>query len=411
MQEAANYQRLALTGVHPSSRLFPYAKCATNACISFCNLCEEGGDPKHSDEAITFGYEALRIFPEQAEEIPIAFAALGWSYRLRYSLSGDDKDFKHAIGFLEQASDASKNRPIPWAKHGMPDLYRNFTCAYGQKFRRDRERADLDRAIELGQICVDSSPLISHKAAYLSYLGELLLYRYELSGNQEDLIKSTAAAETALEQSFNTGYQRPAILVRYARTLRRLFDAMAEPKHIERAITYVTEALEKYSNVSFAHKTPYLSELAAAYQARFKKFGARRDLLTALDTYEIASTNLSAAVKDRIEAAVAGGMLAYTTGCVWAAAKGYCVAVALLPRLAWVGMNTRDRQKKVTFASGALACNAAAASIEINNLQHAIELLEHGRSMIWRSTVTSKNNDTSRRKGPSPFLVGKPYRR
>ncbi|KZT58110.1 hypothetical protein CALCODRAFT_517028 [Calocera cornea HHB12733] len=387
MRKAAHYERLALTGVHPTTRKLPYARCVMNACITFCNLCEEGGDPKHADEAVTYGNEALRYFPAQAEQLTVILAALGWSYGLRYSHYGDDKDFKHAISFMEQASERSKNKNVEWAECGMPELHRNLGFLYDQKFRRNRQATDLERAIEFGQLCVDLDPVGNRKPSYLSQVGERLLYRYELTGNTDDLVKSISSAEASLSLSNSSGYQRHTILVRYARSLRRRYEVAKDPRDIQLAIICIAEALERYEKTSFAHRTPYLSELAAAHQARYDHSGDPRDLRAALDTYEIASTNLSAAIKDRIEAARAGGILAYRTNCVWAAAKGFCTAVALLPRLAWIGMNTRDRQKKVTFATGLLACNAAAAAIEIRNPEHAVELLEHGRSIIWRSIL------------------------
>ncbi|KZO96574.1 hypothetical protein CALVIDRAFT_549579 [Calocera viscosa TUFC12733] len=387
MQKAAHYQRLALTGFHPTSSKLPYAQCVMNACITFCNLCEEGGESKHADEAITFGYEALRCFPAQTEQVSVVLAALGWSYALRYSQNGDDKDSEHAISFLEQSSERSKNKKVEWTKFGTPELYRNFGFVYDQKFRRNRQGTDLERAIEFSRLCIDSDPVPNRTPSYLSQLGERLLYRYELTGNPDDLAESIASAEASLSMSSNIRYQRHTLLVRYARSLRRRYEVTRDPNDIQLAMTCISEALDKYKDTAFAHRTLYLSELAAAYQARHSHTGQTRDLHTALDTYEIASTNLSAAIKDRIDAAVAGGMLAYTNQCFWAAAKGYCVAVALLPRLAWIGINTRDRQKKVTFGNGLLACNAAAASIEIGHPEHAVELLEHGRSIIWRSIL------------------------
>jgi hypothetical protein len=84
-------------------------------------------------------------------------------------------------------------------------------------------------------------------------------------------------------------------------------------------------------------------------------------------------------------------------------ADGYAQAVALLPEVAWHGLDRATREQQLTHWSG-LAADAAACAIADDRLDLAVELLEQGRSVLWTQALTLRD-DVTRLAEKAPALA------
>ncbi|KZO96606.1 hypothetical protein CALVIDRAFT_108671 [Calocera viscosa TUFC12733] len=382
--KASEYQRKALTGITYRTRGFAYAHMAMNLCITLCNITEENGDRKDADEAVRMGLVALEHFPDTAVQKAILLSALGLAHSLRYRLIEEDKDFEVAVSYLDEAAERCKQ--TDYGKHRLPEVHRHLSFVYGQRYKFTQQLEYLDQALEFGQLASDLEPLSSMRPYYLSEQGERLLLRYERTQDVADLDRSLFSMESALALTSQMRYQRHVLLARSARILRVRYELSSDVKDLDLGISQISEALDLHKDMTYIRRAPYLSELAAAHEARFHHQGQGIDLRAALDNYILASEDSAGAVSDRIAAAKAAATLAFDQGLFQRSAHAYGIAVSLLPRLAWIGMS-RQRKLMSATSAGQLARNAAAMCIMVGDFERAVELLEGGRGVLWRSIL------------------------
>lgn len=83
-----------------------------------------------------------------------------------------------------------------------------------------------------------------------------------------------------------------------------------------------------------------------------------------------------------------------------AALAAYEQAMACVPLVAWHGLGRRDRERHLTRI-GPLTQEAAAAALDAGRPERAVELLEHGRAILWRQSLDIDTDlDAVRRTAP-----------
>jgi hypothetical protein len=85
------------------------------------------------------------------------------------------------------------------------------------------------------------------------------------------------------------------------------------------------------------------------------------------------------------------GNLAKRTGLADSAARGFAVAVGLLPRLAPLALQRSDSERWLATFSG-LAGDAAACALDIGRPDQAIELLEQGRTVLLSHALGTRTD-------------------
>ncbi|KZO96573.1 hypothetical protein CALVIDRAFT_514364 [Calocera viscosa TUFC12733] len=384
-RKSAGYHRLALSGAtYPLGRLL-YGHVHLCLSTALSNLAEESGDPRDADDALLSSFQASDHYPADGPHRTMVLHSLGACNWLLYAHNGEEKNFKAAVSYFQQVIEACK--VVDVMKRLMSQCYRYLSTTYAEKFTQTGLASAIDHAINFGQLGLDIEFSEAHKPYQLSMQGELLLKRYDVTGNIEDMERSISLTETALASTVNSRYQRHILLGRNAASLARRYRAAGSPKDIDCCIKTLKEALQLYEDLSHIRRSPFLAELGAAYQARFYNSKNNEDLDAAIYNYHLGAEDTAGALKDRIHAAVAGAKFAYEVGRHSDSARSYDSAVSLLPRLAWLGLTTRSRHKRLIGSAGQLACDAAAMSIAIGNHERAVELLEEGRSVLWRSVL------------------------
>lgn len=330
----------------------------TEALINL--LAERGNDTAALDDLLRDGPTAFGAPPRHL--IDRLILTLGWpaletnvarAFVLRYEWTGAVVNLDRAIAVLDRL--AAKPRPWFWftfARWSFVCL--NLTWALRHRYELRGDPADLDRALALVRRVGRRYPNRVH-----GHVSELELLRYRATEDPAALAAAIRAGRRAAPDPDTVR----ALLERFARDGDRRDLAEA----LELAARLVDE-----KGPGHPWHAACLTVHAGALSASGRSDAAARCLREAAGS---ASSPLQA----RLAAAMslgelgAGGPLAV---------EGYAAAVELLPQLAWVGLR-RDDQRWLLRRWQGVSTAAAAAAIAVGRVEYAVEILEHGRAVMW----------------------------
>jgi hypothetical protein len=119
-------------------------------------------------------------------------------------------------------------------------------------------------------------------------------------------------------------------------------------------------------------------------------------LRQALSAWRQGSQLRTAPARGRLVCAVNWARTARDAGLAAEAEAGYTAIVAMLPLVAWRGLNRATQESQLAFF-GRLTTEAAAAAIAAGQPGHAVELLEQGRAILWSQLLQTRDQgDTLR---------------
>ncbi|MFG2811253.1 CHAT domain-containing protein [Streptomyces massasporeus] len=129
-----------------------------------------------------------------------------------------------------------------------------------------------------------------------------------------------------------------------------------------------------------------LVKYASALLLRFESRAAQADLTDALEKLRAAAGATHSPLSDRLSAARLWSGVARETGDTADALAGARIAVSLLQEFGWMGLDRADQEEGL-HSGAAMPREAAALAIINEQPELAVELLEQGRSVLWRSTM------------------------
>ncbi|MFF3286142.1 CHAT domain-containing protein [Streptomyces sp. NPDC003023] len=137
------------------------------------------------------------------------------------------------------------------------------------------------------------------------------------------------------------------------------------------------------SDLSYAR---LLARLAAALDVRAERTANASDREAACAALRAAARAVGSSPQDRLVAARAWAGTALGTGDTADALAGARVAVALLQEIGWTGLERADQEEGLR-GGAAMPRDAAALAVTAKDPELAVELLEQGRSVLWRSSL------------------------
>ncbi|KAJ7164805.1 CHAT domain-containing protein [Mycena crocata] len=220
----------------------------------------------------------------------------------------------------------------------------------------------------------------------LSNLANGLRIRFHETGELADVNEAIAHYREALE--ICPAPERNMYLINFGTTLLSRFLIAGDESDVDEAIQYLQEAETSLPSNDPLHVLS-LFNLGTASWHKYEVVSARtpdagRTLLArAVTLLESAAHLPYASIKSRFEAALQWSLVSHsrlhpTT------IQAYSCALDLLQK--WVIVNPEiDVQQRflATEQSRSLACDGAAAAIASGDLEAAVELLEHGRTILW----------------------------
>lgn len=364
---------------------------ASNALAARFQIWRERQD---LDEAIAAGRMAVDSTPPGHPARGAILANVANLLLTRFEQWGGTEDVNEAIQ-LGSAALAAGDVGGP----ARSSLWANLSDMYRQRYERRGNPLDLDVALAMSEEALElSGPDDAHRASVLSDRSMILLTRHERQPEPAVLAEALRLGREAVTA---TGEDRPR-RSKALSNLAILLAAVASSGTGGAAARAGDEAVRAAESAvaTLAPDDPAqairLVNLASTRLDRFRRgTGTAADCQQAMAVYRRAASIQTAPVAVRIQAA-RGQASAARDAADWPAAlDGYAAAIALLSRLVTRGITRRSREQLLA-RNGLLARDAAACALTAGSPERAVELLEHGRAVLW-----SQNLETT----PSPALA------
>jgi CHAT domain/Tetratricopeptide repeat len=344
LDEAIEAGRAALAGMpaDDASR----AGALANLCGALRVRYEAAGAQADVDEAVAAGREAAESAPADHPQRWVFLSNLGLALQARSERTGSLSDLGQAIACLRAAIRAMHD-----GHPARAGILSNLSAALRERFERTQESRDLDDAVEVGRAAVAATPR-GHPGLGMHQSNLSLAFRVRF-GRSADPADLDAAFQAALAA-----------------------EAMVPATHPGRALVLLNLGLICYDRSC-------LQGLPAAEQA-----GRLRQALRSLRQ---AAISPAAMLSTRLRAAGAWGEAAAELGDWPDAVRGYAVAVELLVRLAWSGLDRGDRLR-ILADYPTLGSDAFAASLRAAEPGTAIQLLEQARGVLLAEVIEARTD-------------------
>ncbi|MFC6083170.1 hypothetical protein [Sphaerisporangium aureirubrum] len=349
VESVSQYRRARSLETRPDSQ----ATIDTNLIGSLLLLFEQTHQRRDIDEAVRIGREIVAGVPPEHPQLPGRLLNLSSALQTRAtmgltSLAEGFTDISEAVSVAREAvSHADERHPVWVLCQGnlavVLQTRINFMSGLPVPHPDPREReADASEAAAALRAVLAASPEARpDRAGHLNNLGLVL----RLRGRPEDLHEAVGHAGEAV--------------------------ALTAANHHNR--------------------TSHLSNWGSALEARFLGTGNRADLQEAFSAWKEASESTVGAPPARIAAAIKWGRRAAAQGDPDNAVAGYQAAVALLPVVAWRGLQRTAQEKLLGIWSG-VACDAAAWALHNRRPDSAVQLLEQGHSVLWAQQLQTRTD-------------------
>ncbi|MFI9454674.1 CHAT domain-containing protein [Amycolatopsis sp. NPDC052450] len=421
---AAAERAVALPGTTPAER----GVHVTALAIGLLTRSLATGDLDDLDAAIDLGREAARS-PSWYIASAVNLMTLGLSLWSRFDRTGTVSDLNAAIDALfEAAEDAHPGHTM------RPIMLTNLSNALRTRAGLLGSAADLDAAVDAGRSAVAAAPA-NHPAVSMCLMnfGTALHIRYLERRDTADLDAAVAALNEAADRSTPQSPNRREILMNLAGLLRTRRDRRPGRDTLDRAVALGREAVA-ITDVTHSMYPLCVLNLSTVLHTRYDRGGDDADAAESIQLAGQAIDSMTAGdprvalawvtlgrlhERRRVEggggldAAVAAYRAAVESPATaptyraaaarlwaesavrqrdWASAtEAFGVAVALMPQVAWHGVERDARERRLTVWEG-MVRTAAAATLEAGDPGRAVELLEQGRSVLWSQALQTRDD-------------------
>lgn len=360
-------------------------RCLGNLGVAYTNRFEALHRLEDIDKAVTTLQDALHALNSTGDESPeraLHTAALANAYLLRAETLLDMQDLFLAIETLKQAVALTP----PGFAHLQKRRY-NLGRAYLRRYELVHNPEDLAHAVVELEAALDLLPEgHADKPSSMSVLARALQDRFEQHSDIEDIdraLRLNMDALASLEQQ--DSYHRSSILMALASSYASRFRASSDMQDLDNAVQHNREAMDCFvAATDNPRRQCVAKQLANTLKQRYEATNDREDLDDAIANYRAAATAAHGVPWTSFMAAKHWARMARTRGDSPAIVlQAYGTAVALLPRVVWIGLAVADRHAQLVTVGSSLSTEAVAAAIEEGEYSLAVEWLEQTRAVVW----------------------------
>ncbi|KAK7021242.1 CHAT domain-containing protein [Favolaschia claudopus] len=387
------------------------------------------GEMRCLDEAISCIRDALDHWTFGEPNYPVVLGQLGQTLAARFDRSGDVEYLEEAILLARNILDGVANLNPKDTRTAYSDLADRLL----RRYIHFGQLADLDNALELYRHThPDDTSSWNNDTDSIGTrmnIAYSLVASFKAFNKVEHLDEGLACYRHALKLCDAEEAARPHCLNNLANALRVRCHELGRPSDIDEAIELLREALTLYQS-PHPDRNMCLMNLGTACLSRFIYVNDEQALDEALERLEEATGNTPAdeplqalckfnlgtaswykyqlspntdqihyakaltlledatflpfpSVKTRFEAAMQWSLVLHKYRHP-STLKAYRCSLNLLEQ--WMIINSEvEAQHRflATEQSQSVACDGAAAAIDIGDLESAIELLDHGRTVLW----------------------------
>lgn len=374
------------------------ATVRTNLGSALHTMYAAGGDGAVLDEAISAYESAVELAQAHNGDLSRCQSHLGSGLRARYSLLGQRSELDRAIKAhrraveLTLASDPSRAQRLS-----------SLATALATRHEREGDENSLDEAIALLGTAVEQTP-DGHgdRPAHLRNLGVALTTRGEARGGLPDIdraIDCLAQAHRATQPNAETW---SGITSSLAHAYGDRHDVTGDALDLDAAIALHRKAADQLPG-DRADTARICTDAGDALLARHDLLSAGDDLRHANDYFRAAKATDASPPRDRARAGFRLGHTAQLLGRKEDSATAYQSAVDLFDIVVPSWLSVSDAQHLLRELNGA-ASEAAAAYIDLGDLDSAVDVLEQGRALLLRYAL-QRSADLTHVRRESPALA------
>ena len=352
------------------------------------------------DEAVSGLRAALDETPVDRPRHAVRQGNLGQVLHMRALRTGSVPDTRDAVALLGDAVAALPSRDAGRAKY-LADL----GAAYIVLAQQESGAGALDAAVSRLREAIDATPAGQpDRCVRVGNLSNAYLQKYQETHSPADLNAAIAAARDALAES-PAGHPSAALAeMNLGVRLLARFELASGDADLAEAVAHCQAAVA-ICPPGYPFAADCQRMLGDALMAECTAAGDGAAGEEAFGCWRAAVQQRTAAASSRVWAAISWGHAAAAQRRFELAEEGFGAAVSLLPLLAWRGLDRRSQEQALARLPG-IACDAAACAIAAGHPEHAVELLEHGRSVLWSQLLQLRGEHDDLRIA-SPELAGR----
>ncbi|MFJ3100608.1 CHAT domain-containing protein [Streptomyces sp. NPDC086835] len=320
------------------------------------------GSPDDLDEAVALLRAAARTADNQRHRADAA-TNLASALRSRASLTRRSQDRREAEEVAEAARTVLQEAPADHPRTLMHSLFAAGRAATSDEARRTLAAVPRSHALRPKLLVVLATAL-------------------EEEGDRDAAVAvAREAAATAVSRESTVESQR----LLGSLLLRSRDGAGPGRAEVEEAVGAFTAAVAA-CEATDVYRAEVLIGLTVALVNRFRYAPDGPDRAAALTALREAAYAVGSSPEDRLTATRMWAGLAHEAGDTADALAGARVAVSLLRDVGWTGLERADQEQGLR-SGAAMPRDAAALAIIDGRPELAVELLEQGRAVLWRSTL------------------------
>lgn len=373
---------------HAALALYPESspkrwKPLTNLSNILMSRARFHGDLTDLFESIKLSRKALRIMPTVHHGRWDHIQSLAAALMARFELLGSDDDSKEGVDLFRASYELCP-----------PDHPKQATAIFGllsalvSRYEMYGSTEDLLEASRLPSDWLDraGSRTMNTYAMFAANTAKLHVYLWNMSGLPSDLDRAIELYSAAVNQTDTGDTLRPQYLLRLSRALRSRY----QRTHQEADLIAAAEAQQQAGkNLDESHPDYVEGLFCLASQclvADSAYFDAERALLliekTLINNTLTARTRLSHALEVLMQLQTLHDELRLPSHLGYALLDAYRCAIALLPKVAFLGLDMRSLLHVLERGED-LGTLAAGHALRLTLPEIAIEILEESRAVFW----------------------------
>ncbi len=377
---AIDHARRAVMLTPTDSPHLPWAKAVLSLVLQTRH--GRGGGLGDLEAAVQLGRQAVVACPPGSPRRNRCVQVLAFALSTLYSSALDRDVLDEAIGLIRDAlADAAP------CSTQRTELLSNLANLLGTRAGTSGgQPADVEEEVALAREAARALPPGHVGRPLAEYnVAKALLARFESTGDQQQLraaLEHTRAALTSMPPSH---WWRTNCLALLSAVSHARYQIRGEPSDLREAVDAARAAVALTEDLH-ANRAPSMLALANALRSRFLRTGEPAAAQEAMATWRQTVGLRTARTQLRVAAARSLGAFAADLASWPAALDAYATAVGLLPLLAWRGADRAGRERLLAGCGG-LAQDAAACAISAGQPERAVELLDHGRAVLWSQVL------------------------
>ncbi|KIM78471.1 hypothetical protein PILCRDRAFT_11178 [Piloderma croceum F 1598] len=349
---------------------------------------ERLGNLSDLENAILTLVKAVELTDDGHPSKPEHLCALGCAQLARFERLGDLFDLEHAISNKEKGVNLTYDGD-PSKSGRLCDLGVSQHTRFerlGNLFDLENAIRNIDKAVKLMDDRHPDKPIL------LSSLCTSKQTRFERLGDLSDLENAISSIAKAVGLIDDRHPNKPGLLINLGVAQRARFEHLGDLSDLENAISNAEKAVD-LTDDGHPNKARFLSNLGTSHQIRFRKFTKLEDRVASVSSFKAAARLKAADPYHALFAARKWAEISHLHGDRISALEGYRTALELMPKVAWLGLDTPSRQNRLHREKlEDLGCLAASCAINIGHFEEAVELLDLGRSVFWNQAASLRSD-------------------